>query len=1078
VHAPFDLRRLVRSVRPVDSAVPVPPDPVPVLTEVFVEGAPVHASAQPLAEAARAWLADPGAAPSALAGMAMLLTVEHAAAWLAARVGWERVLVWLVELDQQHLFVRALHGRPGVEVLELGVIGHNAYKYWGASFESRCTEAAVALAAASEEDWSAAVQTATRLWETATPAARAGLAIAMPDQTAWVDEALRASPALAHWLVPLCVDLELIERAFVERLVAPHYQWQLQEAWPLWQARLGEGALTLALRLAEAELLLPTVPWTGARLFDGEASARIGLGLLGHVDARRDISAWMAAHPEPTLRVLLAPGAPAHPKVLRRLTRGHPALAARLAAELGAEALVRPILDGLQGSEAAEHTLPAVLRDAPWRRKSTPFKRVEITGLTVPDPPVTMAKAPPPPGGIPSDFTWRPAAPLPAEVISAPAGVPVDPSLLYAALRMPDPDLQALSRVFAEARPDWYGRTRFDEGQLHYLVKRLGPGAFPGLLRQAPDNLAASIPSLARFDHPAVAPFMALAVVAQKSRRRQARTWLRAHPTQAVEGLVPAALGPMKPAQARKAREAAELALGELAADHRAWILEVATRHGPAARAAIEALLARSPYEELPQKPKPLSPLIAGAGLEAPVLRIGGSLPSEAVIATCELLAVADRDNLYLGLTDILEACTPESLARFGADLVDLWSTAGYPAELNWVLPALVLLGDDSTVDLLEPLILAWPHESAHQRAKVALEVLAGIGTDHALARLHRLSSRGTGQSQRKDAAALVAQVAAERGLSPEEMADRLVPDLGLDDDGTTTLSFGARSFLVALDPSLKPVVREPDGTVLKDLPKPRTSDDADAAKEALAAWSKLKKDARDVAKVQLDRLEQALVHQRRWRWADFQSYLLRHPLLVHVVRGLIWGAWDDAGTLVHTFRVDESRELADVHDDALPPPVGLQIGLMHPLHLADADAWRALFVDYEIVQPFRQLDRSVHLPTDAEREATALTRFQGKVVPWSRVKALEGRGWRPGRPQDAGLVMWWALPLPDELELRLFVEDGVYAGAPQESGDQTLGGARIVHRRARWEEEPRVLGTLGEVVFSEVIEDLGWVGR
>ncbi len=81
--------------------------------------------------------------------------------------------------------------------------------------------------------------------------------------------------------------------------------------------------------------------------------------------------------------------------------------------------------------------------------------------------------------------------------------------------------------------------------------------------------------------------------------------------------------------------------------------------------------------------------------------------------------------------------------------------------------------------------------------------------------------------------------IADARGLSSEELEDRLAPDLGLDAQGTMQLDFGPRAFQVGFDETLKPYVRERGadgvpGARLADLPKPKKTDDPVKGKEAV----------------------------------------------------------------------------------------------------------------------------------------------------------------------------------------------------------------------------------------------------
>lgn len=86
---------------------------------------------------------------------------------------------------------------------------------------------------------------------------------------------------------------------------------------------------------------------------------------------------------------------------------------------------------------------------------------------------------------------------------------------------------------------------------------------------------------------------------------------------------------------------------------------------------------------------------------------------------------------------------------------------------------------------------------------------------------------------------------------------------------------------------------------------------------------------------MQLERLEQAPTGQRRWSDAMFRSLLVEHPLLIQLVRRLVWGVYGSKG-LQQSFRVAEDLTYADAHDEAVAVQ-GL-VGLFHPL--AGAMRW------------------------------------------------------------------------------------------------------------------------------------------
>ncbi len=261
-------------------------------------------------------------------------------------------------------------------------------------------------------------------------------------------------------------------------------------------------------------------------------------------------------------------------------------------------------------------------------------------------------------------------------------------------------------------------------------------------------------------------------------------------------------------------------------------------------------------------------------------------------------------------LRSVVDACDPASLAEFGWALFEAWQAVGSPSKEIWALRALGILGNDDTVRRLTPLVRAWPGVGGHARAIVGLDVYAGIGTEVALMHLHSIAQRVKFAALKAQAAAKIADIASSLGLTAEQLNDRLIPDLGLDADGTMTLDYGSRRFTVGFDERLKPYVADSTGR-RQTLPKPGARDDPAKATIAFQNFANLKKDVRTLAADQIARFELAMVTSRRWSADDFTRLLVRHPLVSHIVRRLVWCTYDVSGSVA--FRVAEDRTFANV---------------------------------------------------------------------------------------------------------------------------------------------------------------------
>jgi predicted DNA-binding WGR domain protein len=593
------------------------------------------------------------------------------------------------------------------------------------------------------------------------------------------------------------------------------------------------------------------------------------------------------------------------------------------------------------------------------------------------------------------------------------------------------------------------------------------------VLRYATVDLANAIDALAVVDAVDVAPIMADALIRLKKSRQDASKWLLDFAETASISLIPLAVNDQN-----KTRAKAEQALRYIATHGKRDVVEkVAKKYGADAEAALADVLDYDPLLDYPAKIPRLPGFFSAAALPRPRLRGQKKvLPVSAIETLGTMLAFARIDEPYAGITQVKEACEPASLAELAWELFQAWLVAGAPNKENWAFMALAHLGDDECARKLTPLVRAWPGEAAHARAVVGLDVLAAIGTDVALMHLHGIAQKLKFKGLQEKARAKIDVIAEARGLTAAELADRLVPDLGLEDDGSLELDFGPRKFRVTFDEMLKPAVLDETGKRLPDLPKAKQSDDAEKSAAATAIWKALKKDSKTVASSQLLRLELAMCAQRRWEPEAFDQFFVNHPLLIHLVRRLIWGAYDSKDNLVGSFRIAEDRSYANPKDDRYDLPDGAKIGLVHRLEMkqTDADAWGQVLGDYEIMQPFSQLSREAIRPADDEQTATELVRVTGITVPTGKVLGLDNRGWRRGPPQDGGVVCWYEKPLSDGFVACLDLEPGIYTGMISESPEQKLGKLVVSKNAYSWQKEGlKKLGELSSIEFSELVRDL-----
>ncbi len=619
-------------------------------------------------------------------------------------------------------------------------------------------------------------------------------------------------------------------------------------------------------------------------------------------------------------------------------------------------------------------------------------------------------------------------------------------------------------------------------GMAHFrpILAHCGLAILPSLVELIEKHSAYIFDFIMPFGACAFAPLVAQTFTKKKSLRKAAQAWLLQFPEHAITGLLPALLG-----KAAATQQEASQTLRFLAQHgHTELIQTVGQRYqNNAVDAAIIDWLAQDPLDFFPKKITATPDYFQIRAVRRPVLHNGHALPDTALEDLLTMLRFPNTGEAYAGLAQVQAACQAQSLADFAWDIYEQWTLAGAPSKEGWAFTQLGLFGNDDTARKLNVLIRLWPGEGLNARAVTGLDILTAIGSDVALMLLNGIAQKVKFKGLQDKAQEKIAEIAEARELTSEELADRLAPDLGLDDNGTLQLDFGPRQFVVGFDETLKPFVRDMDGLTLKDLPKPKQSDDAELAKAATERFKSLKKDARTIASQQIQRLESAMCQRRRWPQDVFVQFLATHPLLRHLVHRLVWAAYTVegdgrfGGQLLSTFRISSDGSYSNADDDEYTLPEGdIRIGLPHALEMPEPDnaAFAQLFADYELLQPFTQLGRE-HYQLSAEDAAQAqLLRWKNQVVATGKLLGLSNKGWRRGEAQDGGGIWYYTKDIGNDRLIELTFEPGMIVGLLEEYPEQTLDNLNIAIKTKGWHQASnQPFTTLDPIVTSELVRDM-----
>ncbi|SHO44086.1 DUF4132 domain-containing protein [Anaerocolumna xylanovorans] len=374
----------------------------------------------------------------------------------------------------------------------------------------------------------------------------------------------------------------------------------------------------------------------------------------------------------------------------------------------------------------------------------------------------------------------------------------------------------------------------------------------------------------------------------------------------------------------------------------------------------------------------------------------------QAILLAYYCLAVPGVNKEVLILTEPLNK---KELALYVNELFDKWMEAGAEAKKKWVLYAAAIHGGSEIVYKLQHNINQWPVNARGAIAAEAVKALALNDTPSALLVVDSIS-RKFKFKQIKTAAMEALDFAAQQlGLTTEELADRIVPDLGFNEEMQRIFDYGERRFFVYITPALEIEIRDENDKKLKNIPSPGKKDDEAKAQAALEEFKLLKKQMKAAVANQKLRLDLALSVERKWDIAGWKNLFVKNPIMHQFAIGLIWGYYQE-DKLLNTFRYMEDGSFNTEDEEEFLLPEEGKIGLVHPIELRaeNIEKWKEQLSDYEVEQPIEQLTRKVFPLTEEEKEKKSLERFGGMILnPMSLSGKLLGMGWYRGSVQDAG---------------------------------------------------------------------------
>ena len=353
----------------------------------------------------------------------------------------------------------------------------------------------------------------------------------------------------------------------------------------------------------------------------------------------------------------------------------------------------------------------------------------------------------------------------------------------------------------------------------------------------------------------------------------------------------------------------------------------------------------------------------------------------------------------------LAERLNQEDLNRFAGDVFSAWLDDGASTKKKWVLYFCAIHGGHYIVEGILHYIKEWAESSRGVIAAEAVKALALNGSSEALTGIDNLAHHCKSKSVKNAAVQALERAADVLDITSGELGDRLVPNLGFDENRECIFDYGTRQFKVYLSPTLELEIYDENNKKLKRLPTPAKKDIAEIAKKSNDDFKLLKKQLKNTIIMQKLHLETALIADRRWSVEAWTNLFVKNPIMHSFAIGLVWAVYEN-DRLTQTFRYMEDGSFNTADENEYKIPENCTIGLVHPIDLSEDElkAWKEQLSDYEIVQPIKQLERPIYRVHEDEIGKFEVLRYKDKTIKAvTLLSHLTKWGWYKNSVQESG---------------------------------------------------------------------------
>lgn len=435
-----------------------------------------------------------------------------------------------------------------------------------------------------------------------------------------------------------------------------------------------------------------------------------------------------------------------------------------------------------------------------------------------------------------------------------------------------------------------------------------------------------------------------------------------------------------------------------------------------------------------------------------------------------ELVGRINTEHFIMKLKDwisfsqgMLVTCHQESQHSFTDYQVDFLSAINHNL-LKALIWCSAIPDNKVLLDVLEPYAM-WAYKKKDGTALLSAKTgtaciyaFTFLPFRDALSRISRFRAMIRHSGILKSIDKILHELAEEHDIPLYELAEYIVPDFGLNNEGTIRMPLGKDlTGIYTISPTGKSSVSwERDGIPAKGpaiwyMPGQEFKRLAKEIDKTLAANS--------------TRIERTFMRMSPWSYNHWKTYYLDHPLIKILTTRLIW-SFNTNGTYTTGYFLD--GRIVDYKGKPLTITEQTSVSLWHPMNepAKVVNAWRNFLADHQVDQPFKQVNRETFSPNTEElTDGFYSSRFASQVLNKQKFKSvITQRGWTL---RQKALHNWAYIPYKMLTDWNIRVN--FFADRKEE---ETVLTDMINFYK---EGEPLALRDVPAVIFSEMIRDISY---